>query len=89
MRYIWNEPKRRQNIAKHGIDFLDVPEIFEGAVVTIEDDRVDYQETRWISVGVLRGRIIVVVYTQDEEMIKLISARKATKYEERNYWKQV
>jgi uncharacterized DUF497 family protein len=89
MKIEWDEQKRRQNIIKHGIDFVDVAEIFEGEVVVFEDDRLDYGETRWIALGVVRGRIIVAVYTQTDEALRLISARKATRYEEAGYWRSV
>jgi uncharacterized DUF497 family protein len=46
MSYEWDEYKRQVNIQKHGVDFIDVPEIFDGGVVIVPDERSDYGETR-------------------------------------------
>ncbi len=55
----------------------------------MEDNRFDYGETRYISLGLLEGRVIVVAHTESEDVIRIISARKATKYEEAYYFDQV
>ncbi len=89
MRFEWDEAKRRANIRKHGIDFVDVPRVFRGVTVTIEDTRFDYAETRFVTLGLLKGRVVVVVHTEPEDVIRIISARKATKNEEKNYFKQI
>lgn len=47
MRFEWDENKRLINIRKHGIDFADVPSIFELDTVTVIDDRFEYGETRY------------------------------------------
>ena len=50
------------------------------------DDREDYGEDRWIGIGLLRGRIVVVVYTESEdETVRIISLRKALSHERRDY----
>lgn len=54
----------------------------------VEDDRYNYGEQRFILFGLLRGRVIAVVYTDREESIRIISARKATSYEQRSYFEQ-
>lgn len=41
MRYEWDEAKRRINLQRHGIDFADIPELFVGEIVVLEDDRHD------------------------------------------------
>ncbi|MCU0510803.1 MAG: BrnT family toxin [Anaerolineae bacterium] len=87
MKIEWNEEKRWQNSAKHAIDFQDAAAIFDGPVVTIEDDRLDYGEARWIAVGLMQGRVIVVIYALRGDAIRLISARRATKYEAAEYWR--
>lgn len=89
MRFEWDEDKRLANIRKHNIDFIDVPEIFEGDTITMEDTRQDYGETRFITIGILKERVIVVVYTERGETTRIISARKATKYEQINYLKKI
>jgi uncharacterized DUF497 family protein len=82
----WDEEKRLSNARKHGIDFADVHRVFEGDLILIEDSRFEYTETRYIAFGLLFGRVIAVVYTMRGEVIRLISSRKASKYEERNYF---
>ena len=88
MEYEWDESKRASNLRKHGIDFSDVPAVFSGSIVTIEDDRFDYGEDRFVTFGLLQGHVIAVVHTESENYILLISARKATKYEQKNYFEQ-
>ena len=89
MRFDWDEAKRRANIRKHGIDFVDIPAIFAGDRVTVVDDRFEYGETRYVTLGLLRGRVIAVAHTESDDLIRIISARKATKNEEKNYLSQV
>jgi hypothetical protein len=61
-------------IRKHGFSFADAWEIFEVPMLIDLDDRVDYGEDRWIGLGQLRMRIVVVVYTEpDDETIRVIS----------------
>ncbi|MGV6810537.1 MAG: BrnT family toxin [bacterium] len=85
----WDEAKRRTNLQKHTIDFVDAEEIFRGATVTFEDDRISYGEQRWITFGTLKGRVVAVVHTERDVRIRLISIRKATKYEERYYYETI
>ena len=89
MRFEWNETKRLANIEKHGIDFADVRPLFDGDVFTIEDQRFDYNETRYITFGRLKFRVIVVAHTDDGKVIWIISARKATKHEEQRYFEEI
>ena len=77
------------NIRKHGIDFVDVPAIFELDTVTVIDDRFEYGETRYQTLGLLKARVIMVVHTEAETVIRIISARKANKYEEETYFNQI
>jgi uncharacterized protein len=58
--YEWDEQKRQVNVKKHGIDFIDVPEMFDGDVVIILDERFDYGETRFIVIGILKSQVVVV-----------------------------
>ena len=44
MEYQWDETKRLTNLRKHGIDFADVPAVFDGNILTVEDERLDYGE---------------------------------------------
>lgn len=87
MKYEWDKSKNEINIRKHGIDFAEVPAIFEHPTLQSIDTRTDYGEERWIAIGLLTIHIIaVVVYVEKtEDTIRIISARKANKYEEKIY----
>jgi uncharacterized protein len=86
MEFEWDEVKRLSNLDKHGIDFLNVEEVFDSDIVTVEDDRYDYGERRFVTFGLLQGRVVAVVYTDRGDTMRLISVRKATKYEQRTYY---
>lgn len=85
----WNEAKRRSNLHKHGFDFADAGLVFAGEIVTAEDTRWEYGETRFVTLGLLRGRAVVIIHTEDEESIRVISMRKATRNEERIYYQTI
>jgi uncharacterized protein len=89
MEFEWDEAKRLSNLDKHGIDFLDVEEVFDGDIVTVEDDRPGYGERRFVTFGLLQGRVVAVVYTDRGDAMRLISVRKATQYEQRTYYAQI
>ena len=82
MRFEWDEEKNQANIRKHGFNFTDAWEIFEAPMLISLDVKEDYGEERWIEIGFLRGRIVVFVFTErDDDTIRIISLRKALKYE--------
>ena len=90
MDFIWDENKNLINIQKHGIDFLDAVEIFNGPMLISPDTRYDYGEERYIGIGFIRHMAGVVVYVEKEnDVIRVISARKATKHEERRFKKKL
>ena len=89
MRFEWDEKKRLINIKKHGIDFIDVPVMFKFDTITVIDDRFVYEEVRYQTLGLLKSRVILVVHTESETVIRIISARRATKYEEKIYFQQI
>jgi uncharacterized protein len=89
MEFAWDESKRVLNLRKHGIDFSDIPEVFRRAIVTVEDDRFDYGEERFVTFGMLQGLVVAVVHTESKNYIRIISARKATKYEQKTYFEQI
>lgn len=89
MEFEWDEIKRLANLSKHGIDFIDVPIVFDGDIVTVEDERFNYGEQRFVTIGLLQGRVVVIVHTEREECTRIISARKATKDEQRIYFEQL
>lgn len=89
MEYEWDEEKRLANLRKHGIDFIDIPAAFDGDTLTVEDGRYSYGEQRFVTFGLLQGRVIAVIHTEREDCTRIISARKATKYEQRIYFEQL
>jgi uncharacterized DUF497 family protein len=89
MEFEWDEAKRLANLRRHGIDFMDVPAVFDGDIVTVEDDRFRYGEQRFITLGMLQGRVVAIVHTEREECTRIISARKGTNYEQRTYFEQI
>jgi uncharacterized DUF497 family protein len=89
MRFEWDENKRLANIRKHGFDFADVSSIFNSDTVTVEDDRYNYGEQRFMTLALLQGRIIAVVHTENDDLVRIISVRKASKYEQQIYFEQV
>ena len=89
MRYEWDEAKRQSNIQKHGIDFLGIEKVFASQTITTLDDRIDYGESRFVTVGLLQGHVVVISHTETDEVIRIISVRKATKNEEISYFKEI
>src|SRR6266404_4328547 len=89
MRFEWDEAKRRSNIKRHGIDFVEVKKMFEGETATLLDDRYAYGETRFLTLGLLNGIVVAFSHTESDEAIRIISARKAHKNEEIIYFKEV
>ena len=82
----WDEQKNQSNIRKHGFSFADAWEIFEAPMLIDLDDRFDYGEDRWVGIGRLQSRIVVVVYTgPDDDTIRIISLRKALNHERAAY----
>jgi uncharacterized DUF497 family protein len=79
----WDADKSRANRRKHGIDFEDASEVFYGPVILRQSDRND--EERWIAIGSLEDRLITVVFARRADVIRIISARRARKNEERAY----
>ena len=76
MEFEWGEAKRRQNLAKHGVDLLFAALIFEGPVLTRVDDRRDYGELRFASLGLVEGVPFTVIHTERGGRVRLISAWK-------------
>jgi uncharacterized DUF497 family protein len=79
----WDDQKRGLNLAKHGIDFDSAIEVFYGPIILHQSDRNN--EERWTALGYSDNRLIVVVFTQRGDVIRIISARSARKNEEREY----
>ena len=89
MKFEWSESKRLANRQKHGIDFADLDLVFAGQTITTEDIRVGYGEIRFITFGFLVGRVVQIVHTERRDRIRIISARKATKYETEHFLTEI
>ncbi len=85
----WDEPKRRRNLRKHGFDFADADQVFEGVTYTYEDDRLAYRERRFVTLGLVREIIVSIVHTEEGDHIHVISMRKATKREREIYFESI
>jgi len=88
-RFEWDPVKAASNIRKHGIAFDVAALVFSDPLVVIDQDRVENGEYRWRAVGVVRMTLLVVVHTErtdnDEEIIRIISARRADPGERKRY----
>lgn len=85
----WDETKRRANLDKHGIDFVDLPAVFMGDVLTYEDDRYDYGECRYVTLGQLGPLVVLIAHTETGDTIRIIQARKAGKAHVDQYFKEI
>jgi uncharacterized DUF497 family protein len=87
MRYTHDAAKRVANIKKHGYDFGDAPMVIESvATVTFEDNRFNYDEHRFITLGMLRDEVVAIVTAETDEEIRVISMRKADHNEQKIYF---
>ena len=78
------------NRQKHGIDFADVPSLFDYTMVTFLDQRIEYGEDRWIGIGWLGDILVVVAYTEPKTgTTRIISARKANRHEQSIYTEEI
>jgi uncharacterized DUF497 family protein len=85
----WDERKRSSNLKEHGLDFLGCETVFDGPVVTWDDDRVAYGELRINLLGWLNGMVVHLTYTERQDDLHVISLRKAEKHEIRYFISQI
>ena len=91
MRFEWDDQKERANIRKHGIDFSTAALVFNDENrIDLYDEIHSESEDRYITIGEVGGitYVVFVVYTEREDVIRLISARLATESERRLYYDQ-
>lgn len=81
--------KRDRTLAERGLDFAEAGKVFDGDVLTRRDDRFDYGEIRFISAGMLRGRMVVLVWTPRGDAMHIISMRHAHAKEERRWHERI
>ena len=85
----WHEVKRRTNLKRHGFDFIDAEEVFDGVTYTYEDDRLAYGEQRFVTLGLLRAIVVSIVHTEERDHIHVISMGKATRREREIYFQSI
>ena len=82
MNFEWDEQKRIVNLKKHCVDFVAAYQLWDSPMVITEDTRVAYGEPRWVGMGLLRTRVMIVVFTKRHaNTIRIISFRKANRRE--------
>jgi uncharacterized DUF497 family protein len=90
MKITFDPKKRAETLRTRGLDFADAKAVFDGPTFTVADQRFEYPEDRYITVGLLSGRMVIVVWTPDEEVPnedgrRIISMRKANDREKRRF----
>ena len=85
MRIEFDETKRAATMRARGLDMARAAEVFDGATLTVEDDRRDYGERRFVTIGFLDGAMVVVVWTPRRGATRVISVRRANEQERRIY----
>lgn len=89
MTITFNPAKRAATLAKRGLDFADAEQVFAGRTARAEDARIDYGETRFLTAGYLRGRLIVIVWTPRGADRHVISMRYCHAKEEKKWIAQM
>jgi uncharacterized DUF497 family protein len=90
VRFGWDETKARSNARKHGVQFEDAMLVFADPYALVEQDRLEGGELRWQTLGLAGGILLLLVAhtvrsEQEEEIIRIISARKAVRKERNRY----
>lgn len=85
MRIEFDPAKRAATLEARGLDMAFAGEVFAGATLTVEDDRRNYGEKRFITIGFLGGEMVVLVWTPRQDACRIISMRKANERERRLY----
>ena len=92
MRYEWDENKNDSNLEKHGLSFETASLVFDDPNALSIPDRIENGEERWQTIGMIENIVIVMVAhtikleaDAQEEIIRIISARKATRAERQEY----
>ena len=89
MEISYDAAKRQQTLNARGLDFDDAPEVFSGFHLTDQDLRFEYGEDREITVGALKGKIVVIVWVDREDGRRIISMREASRDEQRYYYREL
>jgi hypothetical protein len=90
LEFEWDEVKAASNLKKHGVSFLTAAAIFSHERLERVDDREDYGEVRWIALGQVDIEVYRVVYTwRAENLIRIVSAQRASQDEQEIYYREV
>ncbi len=81
----FDQDKRDKTLKERGLDFARAAEVFSGIHLTGQDTRAEYAEDRFVTVGYLDSRLIVLVWTPRGEVRRIISMRKANDREKTLY----
>lgn len=81
----FDEEKRQQTLEHRGLDFADAASLFDGTEFTALDDREDYGEDRFQTVGLLAERLVMIIWTPRGEARRIISMRKCNAREQRRF----
>ena len=94
-RFEWDSAKEQTNRRKHGVSFEIARQIFSDPDALVEQDRIEGGEVRWQTIGAVNGILLLLVahtvdFDDDErdEMIRIISARRANRRERKRYEKE-
>ena len=82
MKITFDPSKRAVTLQQRGLDMARAADVFEGSTLSVEDNRIDYGETRWITIGHLDRRMVVLVWTERPGERRIISMRKANEREQ-------
>ena len=90
LEFEWDRAKAKANFRRHGVSFDLAKTVFKDpfAIERI-DDREEHDEERFVIIGAAEGKVFLfVAYTERQERIRIISARRATQYEQDDYFRQ-
>lgn len=85
VRVEFDQAKRDVTLAERGLDFADAINVFEGRSITFEDERRAYGESRFVTIGELGERMVVIVWTPRGDARRIISMRRANDREQALY----
>ena len=85
MKIEFDPAKRNATLQIRGLDMARAPDVFAGATLTVEDNRKDYGEPRYITIGFLATRMVILAWTQRGKVRRIISMRKANEREQAVY----
>ncbi|OQW73931.1 MAG: hypothetical protein BVN32_13300 [Proteobacteria bacterium ST_bin14] len=85
MEISFDPTKRQKTLIERGIDFADAGALFDDPSYTVADDRFDYPEPRFLTFGMLDGRLMIAAWTPTESGVRVISMRKCNERERASF----